>query len=153
LADRARVDVALGHDELGLPLDATRGAFQVESHVRARIREHGGRQFRVIREPDAALLRGDRNGAGVHGERRVRVGTGDAAPTNVGLGHQDLRLGRQAGDRFLQPHGQAVALGLQHRLLRQVAMPPAMNMAGTTHAKVWFRAYHWSMEKASMIAS
>ena len=30
-------------------------------------------------------------------------------------------------------------------LEKKHAIPPAMNMAGTTQASVWFRAYHWSM--------
>ncbi len=32
-------------------------------------------------------------------------------------------------------------------------IPPAMNSAGSTHASVWFRAYHWSSLNASTIAA
>jgi hypothetical protein len=34
----------------------------------------------------------------------------------------------------------------------KVEIAPAMNMAGTTHARVWLITYHWRSLKASRIA-
>ena len=37
-------------------------------------------------------------------------------------------------------------------LEKKTAIAPAMNIAGTTQANVWYWAYHWSMKNDSIMA-